>query len=301
MLVLEVFRYLHRRVNIEPVRLANFVSMSGHHGSRRSEPKVSIVIPTRDKHELLRICIESIRLRTKYKNYEILVIDNSSKEESTKKYLKNLEKQGVSVLDYPHAFNYSAISNFAAANTKSEFLCFLNNDTEVTDPHWLGNLMDHAVQVDVGVVGSLLLYPDGRVQHLGIALGYKGVAGHVFAGEFLTSPSVQSLKDSCFEISAVTFACALVSRENFTLVSGLDPMYGIGLNDVDFCIRAAKLGLRNVVCTCSSLIHLSFASRRSMKSIVGASVAVKETLRFIRTHGLAKKDDYFLVNLYEKS
>ena len=135
MLILAVFRYLKRRADKRPVRLSNFVSMGSHHGQRLAEPKVSIIIPTRDKYELLRACIESIQAKTTYGNYEIVVINNASSEVSALDYLKLLASNGVRVLDYPHTFNYSKITNFGAANTESDYLCFLNNDTAVIEPH----------------------------------------------------------------------------------------------------------------------------------------------------------------------
>lgn len=293
MLVLEVFRYLRRRADKRPVRLTNFVSMENHHGQRSVEPMVSIIIPTRNKYELLRACIESIQTKTTYGNYEIVVINNDSIEAATIDYLELLRSTGITVLDYPYEFNYSKISNFGSDKTESDYLCFLNNDTEVIEPRWLELLMDHAVQPDVGVVGSKLLYPDGSIQHIGVALGYKGAAGHPLAGEMPDGTRSIKHADSCFEVSAVTFACAVTSRKNFTLANGLDSGFKVGLNDIDFALRLKSKGKKNVVCGQSCVIHHESKSRKSTSSLSGGARATLEVLRFLRTYGRQLQSDYF--------
>lgn len=293
MLVVEVFRYLKRRADKRPIRLADFVSMERHHGQRSGEPKVSIIIPTRNKYELLRACIDSIQTKTSYRDFEIVVINNDSSEDATIEYFELLRSAGITVLDYPYAFNYSKISNFSADNTKSEYLCFLNNDTEVIEPRWLELLMDHAVQPDSGVVGSKLLYPDGSIQHLGVAVGYTGAAGHPLAGEMPDETTSMNQAHSCFEVSAVTFACAVTSRLNFKLVNGLDSGFRVGLNDVDFALRLKSKGKRNVVCGQSCVIHHESKSRRSTTSLVGGARAILEVMRFLRIYGRNLHEDYF--------
>lgn len=293
MLVLEVFRYLKRRADKRPVRLSNLVPMENHHGQRTVEPKVSIIIPTRNKYELLRACIETIQTKTTYRNYEIVVINNASNEASTIEYLKLLRSTGIKVLDYPHAFNYSKITNFGADKSDSDYLCFLNNDTEVVEPNWLGLLMDHAVQPDVGVVGSKLLYPDGSIQHFGVALGYTGAAGHPLAGEVPDVTTSMKYANSCIEVSAVTFACAVTSRNNFKLAKGLDSDFKVGLNDIDFALRLRSQGMRNVLCGRSCLIHHESKSRKSTSSLVGGVRATLEVLRFLKTYGRQLNHDYF--------
>lgn len=293
MLVLEVFRYLKRRADKRPVRLTNFVSMEDHHGLRSVEPRVSVIIPTRDKYGLLRACIESIQTKTTYPNYEIVVINNASCETSTLEYLKSLSSTGIRVLDYPHEFNYSKITNFGAANTNSDYLCFLNNDAEVIGPDWLGQLMDHAVQPTVGVVGSKLIYPDGSIQHLGVALGYTGAAGHPLAGDMPDDTKITQQANSCFEVSAVTFACAVTSREAFNHALGLDTDFKVGLNDIDFALRLRSQGMRNVLCEKSCLMHHESSSRRSTSSLSGGMRAALEVFRFLKLYGRQLRKDYF--------
>jgi GT2 family glycosyltransferase len=268
--------------------------MESHHGMRSDEPKVAIIIPTRDKYELLRACVESIQTKTTYSNYEILVVNNSSREALTLEYLKLLDSTGVRVVDYPHAFNFSKITNFAATKTDSDYLCFLNNDTEVIEPNWLAQLMDHAVQPTVGVVGSKLLYPDGSIQHLGVALGHTGAAGHPLSRELLGTSRYSHNANYCFEVSAVTFACAVTSREAFNQASGLDPGFKVGLNDIDFCMRLKTKSMKNVLCGKSCLIHHESKSRKSSTSITGGARATLEILRFLYLHGRhLRHDDFF--------
>lgn len=290
MLVLEVVRYLKRRADKRPLRLVNLVSRDEDHGKRTSDPKVAIIIPTRDKYELLEACIDSVESKTTYKNYELIILNNGSIESLTLDYLERLRDRGVKVLDYPHAFNYSKLSNFGAENTDAEYLCFLNNDTEVLEPGWLTSMMDHAVLPSVGVVGSKLLFSDGTIQHLGVALGYKGAAGHVFSGLKETD---KSATQTCFECSGVTFACAVVSKAKFKLANGLDVRYRVGLNDIDFCIRIAELGYANILCSCSNLLHHESKSRKSTSSLPGGIRAAKEVIRFIGANGAALRADYF--------
>src|SRR5262249_33293804 len=145
----------------------------------RGEPLVSIIIPTRDKSHLLMQCIRSIEERTRYDRYEIIVIDNDSRQPATLAYLESV---GVRhrVYRYPGRFNFSAINNFGAAQAKGEHLLFLNNDVEVIEPDWLKAMLEHVQRPDVGAVGAKLLYPDGRIQHGGVVVGVNRAAVHAF-------------------------------------------------------------------------------------------------------------------------
>lgn len=292
MLILEVILYLRRRANKKPLRQANLLLMHQHHCTRRTEPKVSIIIPTRDKYDLLHACLESINNKTTYSNYEILIVNNESSDPQTLDYLERLRSQGYVVLNFPEPFNYSKICNFASENSSGEYLCFLNNDTAVLEPRWLDNLLDHAVQPGVGVVGSKLLYEDDSIQHMGIALGYTGVAGHIYRQFREYDPLISNLLESCFEVSAVTFACAIVKTSTYRASQGLDVKYRVGLNDVDFCIRLREAGFRNIVCCHSSLRHLESKSRSRPFSLKGFSRALYEVLLFLNRKS-GHRDHYF--------
>src|SRR5690606_5887404 len=148
------------------------------------EPRVTIIIPTRDRVDLLERCISTLLENTRYSNYELVVVDNQSRKKRTKKYLKKIgEHNKVRILQYNHSFNFSAINNFAVEQTVSDFLCFLNNDTEIIDSDWLKEMVSLAKQPGTGCVGVKLLYPNGNVQHAGVLIGKGGVAGHIFRGK----------------------------------------------------------------------------------------------------------------------
>jgi len=284
MLIIDVFRYIKSRLDSRPVNLTALKSSSFDHEVAFSEPTVSIVIPTRDQYELLHACVESVLGKTSYPNFNLIVINNQSVEPSALRYLKELGQRGVKVVDFPYRFNYSKICNLGASKSSSDFLCFLNNDTEVIDPNWLSNLMAHARKPGVGVVGSKLLYPDGTIQHYGVALGYKGVAGHVFSGLAADSKRLGLAHEECFQVSAVTFACAIVPKSVFSELGGLEEELVVALNDIDFCIRATGAGYSVVLCTKSSLCHQESKTRPSPNSIKGSKAAVRETLLFSARH-----------------
>lgn len=269
--------------------------MENHHGQRSVEPKVSIIIPTRDKYELLRACIDSIQAKTAYGNYEIVVINNDSSEAPTIEYLELLSSTGITVLEYPYVFNYSKISNFGADQTESDYLCFLNNDTEVIERSWLDHLMDHAVKDDVGVVGSRLMYSNGTIQHCGVALNHGGIVNHPYARMLQKDVFQGDEISKCHTVSAVTFACALVKKSVFFEVGGMDEQFRVGLNDIDFCMRATNSGYLSTMCNRSVLLHHESQTRgRVTKGARAIFFAVLESIRFIKKYPEnVRKEIYF--------
>ena len=147
-------------------------------------PAVDIIVPTRDKVDVLRKCLESVLGKTQYPNFRIIIVDNQSREDETEQYYQSLEKEErVSLLRYQQPFNYSAINNSAVACTAAPVLVLLNNDTEVISPNWLDELVRQALRPHVGCVGAKLYYSNGRIQHAGVVVGITGVAGHAFRYE----------------------------------------------------------------------------------------------------------------------
>lgn len=287
-----IFKYLWSKVFRVNPQLTNCASRAEDHKSNSGEPSVTLIIPTRDRADLLKKCLDSIEKQTIYSNLEILIVDNDSKEKATLELFERAEKTGHRVLSHPGEFNFSQIINSAVRETSSDLVCVLNNDVEALSPNWLSCLVQHATKPDVAVAGSLLTYPNGKIQHAGIALGFSGVATHVFKGK-TSSELSGSVTATCFEVSAVTFACAAFRRDVFDQIGGLDENLKVGLNDVDFCVRAAARGLKNVACTDSWLIHLEYQSRPKMTSARGFARAVPEVLIFIQKHGGLPKDAYF--------
>jgi hypothetical protein len=151
-------------------------------------PKVSVIIPTRDREQLLRTCVKSVRERTRYPSVEIVVVDNQSTDPATLAYLDELRESGVRVLSYDAPFNYSALNNWAAAQCDGPLLCLLNNDIEVIGEEWLEEMAGHALRPGIGAVGAMLYYPDDTIQHAGVILGLGGVANHAYAGQPMGYP-----------------------------------------------------------------------------------------------------------------
>ena len=218
------------------------------------EPAVTIVVPTRDRADLLRNCIESIETLSTYKNYSILVIDNDSKEPETKAYLGSLRHK---VIRMPGKFNYSRMINRARRETDADYILTLNNDTVVRNHDWIEALLEQGQRPEVGVVGARLVYPTGVPQHEGIAVRHfseRSFAANLRAGWWATA-----IRD----VSAVTGACQLIKASVFDSVGGYEESMGVALGDVDFCLRVRKAGYQVIYTPHAQLIHLESASRGS--------------------------------------
>jgi O-antigen biosynthesis protein len=301
LIVSSLLGYLARKLDTRSWHLSNLVCSDSDHdtgyNTKNIEPKVSIIIPTRDKPKLLRACIESIRANTNYSNYEVLIVDNSSIQPETKELLAQYESEGVSILKYPGVFNYSAICNFAATKATGEYLCFLNNDTEVISTSWLQSMVEHASVTSTGLVGAVLSYPDGSIQHMGIALGYTGIAGHPHRGEY----KQERVPESCFQVSAVTFACALISTRKFWEIGALDENFPSGFNDVDISIRSSTHNYNNIVCVKAELIHREAQTRPKSLSPKGFPQALNDILVILRKYRGDLRETFFSANIASRT
>jgi GT2 family glycosyltransferase len=226
-------------------------------------PLVSLIIPTKNAKVLVQTCIESIFSKTDYANFEILLIDNESDDPEALRYFSSLRSNPkISVLSYPHGFNYSAINNFAVKYAKGEVIGLINNDIEVISPTWLTTMVGHAIRSDIGCVGAKLLYPDDRIQHAGVVLGYGGGAGHAHKCFPRYHPGYQNRLIASHNFSAVTAACLLVKKADYLAVGGFnDKDLTVAFNDVDFCLRVLQLGRRNLYCAEAVLYHHESISR----------------------------------------
>ncbi len=226
-------------------------------------PRVLIVIPTRDRLDLLRACVESIATKSTYPSYRICVVDNGSVEPATLEYLARLREAGHLVLRDDAPFNYSRLNNNAVREHGRDFelVCLLNNDTEVVSPGWLEELVSHAIQPGVGCVGARLWYPDGTIQHAGVVMGILSCAGHVHRFARRGNPGYMGRATLQQSFSAVTGACLLVSRNVYEAVGGLDESLQIAFNDVDFCLKVRAAGHRNVWTPYAELVHHESVSR----------------------------------------
>ena len=229
-----------------------------------SEDKISILIPNKDHVEDLRCCIDSIRERTTYSNYEIIIIENNSEDRATFDYYKTLEKQeNITVVIYKGSFNYSSINNFGAGFATGKYLLLLNNDTQVISMNWLENMLMYAQRPDVGAVGAKLYYSDRTIQHAGvvIGLGAHRTAGHTHYK--INYDNLGYMGKLCYaqNVSAVTGACLMVKKSIYDALGGLDECFRIALNDVDFCLRIRQQGYLNVFTPFAELYHFESASR----------------------------------------
>jgi GT2 family glycosyltransferase len=226
-------------------------------------PLVSLIVPTRDGGKVLRSCLESIRGKTGYPNYEIVVVDNQSRDTATCDYLASLAGAGVvRLLHYDKPFNYSAINNFAVSQARGEIVGLLNDDLEVISPDWLTEMVRHALRPEIGAVGAMLYYPDRRIQHAGVILGLRGVAGHIGHGLLPEQVNYPERLGLVQNYSAVTAACLLVRKAVYQQIGGLDEQsLPVAYNDVDFCLRLGAAGYRNLWTPLAELYHHESVSR----------------------------------------
>jgi len=232
-----------------------------------SQPLVSIIIPNKDQVPVLTKCIDSLYEKTAYTNFEVLVVENNSTEPETFEYYGKIQKEhsNLKVLYYKGGFNFSAINNFAAQQANGEMYLLLNNDIEIISENWLGEMVSLALQKNVGIVGAMLYYPNDTVQHAGVIVGLGGFAGHSHkyhprgkSGYMFRLACVQNL-------SCVTAACLLVTKQAFDAANGLDEEFTVAFNDVDFCLRIRDMGYQVLFTPYAECYHHESISRGSDK------------------------------------
>jgi GT2 family glycosyltransferase len=230
----------------------------------KGEPKVSIIIPTRDNVSYLKRCLEGLERLTTYRNYELLIVDNDSRELETVEYLNSIPHR---VIPFKEPFNYSRINNFAVSHADGEYVLLLNDDTEITSGGWLEAMLEHAQRPEVGAVGARLLYPDGRIQHAGVILGVgspwePGVSMHSHHFYSSDSPGYAGTLAVTTNYSAVTAACMLLRKSVYEEVGGLEEEnLPVQFNDVDLCLRIREQGYHVVYTPYAELYHHESVSR----------------------------------------
>lgn len=226
-------------------------------------PLVSVIIPNKDHHSDLDLCIRSMIERATYKNVEFVVVENNSTDQETFDYYEQIQKEflNVRVVRWEREFNYSAINNFGVGFANGEYLLFLNNDTELIAENFIEEMLGLCQRADVGAVGARLLYQDDTIQHAGVVVGFGGIAGHTFIGLHKAENSYFHRAMSTQDYSAVTAACMMSKKSLFEQVGGFSEDLAIAFNDIDYCMKIRAAGKLVVYNPYALLYHYESKSR----------------------------------------
>jgi len=266
----------------------------------RERPLISVIVPTRNGFRHLMPCIQSLLEKTSYHPLEILVVDNQSDDIETIdyfNYLRTLDK--IKIISFDEPFNYSRMNNFAVSRAQGEWICLLNNDTEVISSDWLEDMAGYLAQPGVGVVGAKLLYSDGTVQHAGDAVGPGGCADHFHSGIGRNDPGYAGRALLAQDLSAVTAACLLTKASLFNQLGGLDEInLPVAFNDVDYCLRVREVGMR-VVWTPHALLyhHESISRGKDVTPAQMKRAASELTFMKVRWKDVMQHDPFYNPNL----
>ena len=202
-----------------------------------------MVIPSKDQWETLKACLDSIREKTTYPDYEIIVVENNSREPETFAYYKTIDgKDNIRVITWDKPFNYSAINNFGIRHASGQYVICLNNDIQVITGGWMEELLGVCQREEVGVVGAKLYYPDDTIQHAGIVVGIGGIAGSLFVGMKRERSGYLHKASLMQDLSAVTAACMMVKKKAFEEAGGFEEKLAVAFNDVDLCLKIREKG-----------------------------------------------------------
>ncbi len=224
---------------------------------------VSVNIPNKDHIDDLDTCVQSVLKKSTYPNYEIVIIENNSAEESTFAYYKKLQEQDqrVRVVYWKEEFNYSKITNFGVAQSKGSYILLLNNDTEVITPDFMEEMLGYCMREDVGICGARLFYFDDTIQHAGVIVGLGGICGEGFQGFPKENGGYQNRIFCPQDYSAVTAACLMTKKSVFEEVGGMDGNLQIAYNDIDYCLKVRDTGRLVVYNPFAMLHHYEYKSR----------------------------------------
>ncbi|MBM6840539.1 glycosyltransferase [[Clostridium] spiroforme] len=250
-------RKIQGTVHKDPISTYYYIEY--HHDN----PKVSIIIPTKDHAEITRKCLNSIYEKTTYENFEILLVNNNSEEKETFELFDfyNKKYSNFKVIDANMPFNYSKINNLAIKQSDAEIIVLLNNDTEIITPEWLTMMVGYAKQKHIGAVGAKLLYPDYTVQHGGVIIGLGGVASHAYIGEKRDFLGMFGRLRVPYNYAAVTAACLAIDKSKLLEVSCLEEDLMVAYNDIDLNLKLLEKGYYNVVLPQVELLHYESKSR----------------------------------------
>ena len=266
----------------------------------QGNPLISIIIPNKDEKDTLKKCLTSIWEKTSYENYEIIIVENNSTTCEIFEYYKEIDgRNSVRVVYWDKDFNYSAINNFGIAHAKGDYLVCLNNDMEVISSDWLEEMLGHCQRPGTGIVGTRLYYPDDTVQHAGIIVGLGGVAGNVFVGLKRFHTGYMHRESLVQNLSAVTAACLMVSREAYESAGGFEEQLAVAFNDVDFCLKVRRAGYLVVYDPYAELYHYE-SKTRGAEDTKEKVQRFQNEIEYMRSHWteiLKEGDPYYNKNL----
>ena len=230
-----------------------------------NQPLISIIIPSKNGFDLIGPCLKSIFERTKYSNFEIIIIDHESTDQNVtdlyKMYLSQ-KAERFRIIPFKGSFNFAAMNNLGVAASRGEYVILLNNDTEVLGDTWLENLLAFARQPHVGACGAKLDYPDNEIQHAGISTVGSAIAAHQGLKLKSTTNIYFNYLQLTHEVSIVTGACLMINKQRYLDVGGLDETsVPNGFGDVDFCLKLRSKGFTNIYVATSLLIHKESKTR----------------------------------------
>jgi O-antigen biosynthesis protein len=269
-----------------------------------TNPKISIIIPTKDNVKILKQCIQSILDKTTYLNYEIIIVDNLSVNDETVNYYNSINNNNkIKILYYEKQFNFSAINNFAVKIVDSPYVLFLNNDTEIITVDWLSAMLEHAQRTNVGAVGGLLIYPNNTIQHAGLIIGNPFIAINSHKHMPSAHHGYFGRAKQVGNVMAVTAACMMMRKEIFTEIGGFDQDLSVAYNDVDLCLRMKDKGYQIIYTPFAQLYHYESLSR-GYENTPEKQKRFQQEVNYIRKkwgNVIDKGDPYYNENLTTES
>lgn len=264
----------------------------------KTNPLVSIIIPTKDSYEHIKSCVESIIERTTYPYFEVILVDTGTTDQRVLDlYQSNLFKNNaITVVNLEGGFNFSRTCNFGAQQSHGQYLVFLNNDTEVLSPEWIENLLEHAQRPEIGMVGCRLWFPNGRLQHVGVILSERDIAFNACYNQdptrdIFTNIYVSNIRNC----AAVTAACVMIEKQKFATVGGFEEKLRITYNDVDICLKLLKKGYINLYTPYAELYHHESISVGKINTSERDREEYNNAVAFMRRRWgfLLKRDPYY--------
>jgi GT2 family glycosyltransferase len=266
----------------------------------KGSPLVSIVIPNKDHVDDLKKLIQSIKKST-YGNYEIVIVENNSSDQRVFEYYNDISRESnVEIVNYGKGkFNYSSLVNLGVENSKGEYIVLINNDIEIITSSWIEELLGYAQRDDVGICGMKLIFPDRSIQHAGVTIGIRGLAGHRFRETTEKDSSENDDINIVQNLSAVTAACFMVRKNLYDELLGFDERLAVAFNDVDFCLKVRARGLLVIYNPFAEAYHYESKSRGLDDNPEKQQRFVNEFELFVRRWHkvLGNGDPYYNINL----